>query len=177
MAPGLVLAAALLAVPARAASPLARAASVALSGESFAVGAGGPEAVKRLDCAPSTVQRTILRCKVPAAAASFAACLGWRIDSAALNVHYQGRVLNMSVEFADSGADALLSQLRGVIGSAPKVQYWADDAHLYASYIWVDGEAEIEVTKTLKGPVGDGKTRLYVSSLSGDLPLNPDDAP
>lgn len=166
------------AAPCFAASPLAREARVTLSGESLQVGAADAAANARLACEPSAAQHTILRCKVAPAAVSFASCLGRRVDAVTLNLHFQGKIVNMSVEFAaGSDADAVLAQLKGALGSEPKLQYWADDAHLYASYIWVDGEAEIELTKTVKGPAGDGKTRLYVSSLLGGLPLSPDDAP
>ena len=173
-----VLLAALAASPSFAASPLAREARLTVSGESVMVGVADKAAERRLECAPSTAQHTIIRCKVPAASVTFASCLGRRIDGATLNIHFQGQPINMSVEFsAGTSVEDVLSQLRTALGLEPKIQYWADDAHLYASYIWVDGEAEIAVTKTLKGNAGDGKVRLYVSSLTGGLPLSPDDIP
>lgn len=173
-----ILLAALAASPSFAASPLARAARLTVSGESVMVGVVDKAAQQRLECAPSTAQHTIIRCKIPAVAVSFASCLGRRVEGATLNVHFQGQPINMSVEFsAGTSVENLLSQLRTAFGLEPKIQYWADDAHLYASYIWVDGEAEIEVTKTLKGDAGDGKVQMYVSSLTGGLPLSPDDAP
>ena len=164
--------------PCSAESPLARAARVTVSGEALTVGVADKASQRQLDCAASTAQHTILRCKVPAAAVSFAGALGRRVDGVSLNLHYQGRILNMSVAFsADSGVESVLGQLKTEFGREPKVQYWADDAHLYASYIWVDEEAEVEVTKIAKGGDGDGKVRMYVSSLLGGLPLSPDDAP
>jgi hypothetical protein len=100
------------------------------------------------------------------------------VDAVSLNLHFQGQVINMSVEFASGNdVDGVLGQLTSAFGLPPKIQYWADDAHLYASYIWVDGEAEVEVTKVVKGDAGDGKVRMYVSSLLGGLPMSPDDAP
>ncbi len=161
-----------------AAPPLAQIGRVTVSGESLMVGAADPAAAKQLECATSSVQRTIVKCKVPAPVISFTTCLGRHVDSVLLNNHFSGQIINMSVEFsADNNVDSLLTQLQATIGQQPKIQYWADDVHLYASYIWVDGVAEIEVTKTVKGATGDGKVRLYTSSLLGGLPLNPDDAP
>ncbi|MFI5361410.1 MAG: hypothetical protein ACHQ49_05530 [Elusimicrobiota bacterium] len=163
--------------PSFAASPFALAARLTLSGEDLAVGAADKAANGRLDCAAGTVQRTVLRCKPNAAVTPFASCLGRRVESAAVTLHFQGEVVNMSVEFsAGNGVDDVLNQLRSTLGAEPKVQYWADDAYLFASYIWVDQETEIEVTKTLKGS-GDGKVRLYASTLLGGLPLSTDDGP
>ena len=100
------------------------------------------------------------------------------MDGVSLNVHFQGRIVNMSVEFSGaSDVEAVLGQLKELFGAEPKIQYWADDAHLYASSIWVDGEAEVEVTRIVKGDAGDGKVRMYVSSLLGGLPISPDDDP
>ncbi len=170
--------AAMSAVPCSAQSVLAREARVLVSGESLSVGSSAGAARRSLDCAESTVQHTILRCQVPPAAVSFASSLGRGVESVTLNVHFQGRIINMSVEFASGNdVEAVLRQLQSALGAEPKVQYWADDAHLYASSIWVDGATEVEVTKTVKGAAGDGKVRMYVSSLLGGLPLSPDDAP
>jgi hypothetical protein len=172
------LLAALTASPCLAESPLARETRVVISGDSLAVGAADKAAEGRLDCAASTTQHTVLRCKVPGSVVPFAGSLGRSVDAVTLNVHFQGQVLNMSVEFsAGSDVEAVLGQLKSAFGREPKIQYWADDSHLYASYIWVDDEAEVEVTKTVKGAAGDGKVRMYVSSLLGGLPLSPDDAP
>lgn len=166
---------ALLASPVLAESPLAKAVAVAAAGKALAAGAATPGELGLLDCAPNTVQHTILRCKLKAAELPFAACLGRALDGATFNVHFQGEIVNMSVEFASGASPAdVLSQLRGLLG-APKREYWADDAHLFASYIWVDGEAEVELTETVKGDAGDGKARLYVSSLTGGRPLSPQD--
>jgi hypothetical protein len=161
-----------------AASPLAREASVTISGEPLIVGASEKAADRRLDCAASAVQHTVLRCQIAAAAVSSASSLGRRVDGVTLNVHFQGQIINMSVEFsAGNDIDDVLGQLKTAFAQEPKVQYWADDAHLFASYIWVDQEAEVEVTRTVKGGAGDGKVRMYVSSLLGGLPMSPDDAP
>jgi hypothetical protein len=168
----------LAASPCLAESPLAREARVTVSGESLTVGTADKSFQRRLDCAASTAQHTILRCKVPAAAVLLASSLGRRVDDVSLNLHFQGRIINMAVEFsAGNDVQAVTDQLKAAFGLEPKVQYWADDAHLYASYIWVDGEAEVEVTKTVKGAAGDGKVRMYVSSLLGGLPISPDDSP
>jgi|GEM_PF-2848461 len=173
-----LLLAALAASPCLAASTLAREARVTVSGEALTVGVADKSSRSQLDCVASTIQHTILRCQVPPAAVSFASSLGRRVDAVSLTLHFTGQIINMSVEFASGNdVDGVLGQLTAALGLPPKIQYWADDAHLYASYIWVDGEAEVEVTKTVKGGAGDGKVRMYVSSLLGGLPLSPDDAP
>jgi len=173
-----LLLAALAASPGFAASPLAHEARVAVSGEDLVVGVADKAANLQLDCAASTVQHTIRRCKLNASVAPFASSLGRRIESPSFTVHFQGQIVNMSVQFASgTGVDEVLNQLKTAIGREPKVQYWADDAHLFASYIWVDQETEIEITKTVVGDAGDGKVRLYASSLLGGLPISPDDLP
>lgn len=163
--------------PAFAASPLAYEARVVVSGQNLVAGAANAAADASLDCAAPTVQRTIRRCKLSPAVAAFATCLGRRVDGVTLNIHFQGDLINMFVEFASgNGVDAVLGQLKSAFGKEPRIQYWADDSHLYASYIWIDGEAEVEVTKVVKGDAGDGKVRMYVSSLLAGRPLNPDDS-
>lgn len=167
----------LLASPALAASPLAFEARVVVSGQNLVAGAANPAADSALDCAAPTVQRTIRRCKISPTAAAFATCLGRRVDGVTLNIHFEGDLVNMFVEFASgSGVDAVLAQLKSAFGREPSVQYWADDSHLYASYIWIDGVAEVEVTKVVKGDAGDGKVRMYVSSLLAGRPMSPDDS-
>jgi hypothetical protein len=154
-------------------------ARVSVQGETLMAGAAADAAAQgRLDCAAATVQHTVRSCRLAAAALPSATCLGRRVDGVNLNVHFQGRVINMSVEFsAGTGADDVLSQLTAAFGRAPTVQYWADAGHLYSSSIWVDGRSEVELTKTVRGDAGDGKVRLYVSSLLGGLPISPDDLP
>jgi hypothetical protein len=172
------LLAALAASPCLAASPFAREARVTVSGEDLIIGVADKAAETQLDCAASAVQHTIRRCKLNASVASFAISLGRHVESVALTVHYQGEIVNMSVEFsAGNDVDDVLSQLKSAFGQEPRVQYWADDAHLFASYIWVDQETEVEVTKTVKGDAGDGKVRMYASSLLGGRPISPDDLP
>ena len=162
--------------PCLAASPLARGARITVSGQELVIGVADKTANLQLDCAPSTVQHTVRRCKLNAAVAPFADSLGRHADNVAFTVHFQGEIINMSIEFASS-VDEILDRLKADFGQEPKIQYWADDAHLFASYIWVDQETEVEVTKTVKGDAGDGKTRMYVSSLLGGLPIHPDDVP
>ncbi|HVC09765.1 MAG TPA: hypothetical protein VNH15_07500 [Elusimicrobiota bacterium] len=161
-----------------AAGTLAYAARVVTPGGALEVGAADKAADAELDCARSAVQRTILRCALPGSLVSQAAVLGRRVKSVTLNVHFQGEILDMSVAFADgSGAESVIGQLESEISKKPVVQYWADDSHLFASTIWVDGKTEIEVTRTIKGAADEGGARMYVSSLLGGLPLNPADAP
>jgi hypothetical protein len=164
--------------PAFASGALADAVAVTSAGRALVVGAANPAAETPLDCAADTVQHTVRRCRLKEAAAASASCLGRTLDGATFNIHFQGEIVNMSATFpSGTSPDDVLSQLRAVLGGRPKLEYWADDAHLYASYIWVDGETEVELTQTVKGDPGDGKARLYVSSLRGDRPLNPIDAP
>jgi hypothetical protein len=166
------------AVQSMAESRFARAARVTISGEPLTVGAANRAAERFLNCSASAVQHTIRSCKSVAPEGAFASSLGRRVDGVTLNLHFQGKIVNMSIEFAaGNDADAVLSQLKKELGEEPKVQYWADPAHLFASYIWVDGKTEIEVTKTVKGDAGDGKVRMYVSTLLGGLPINPEDLP
>ena len=166
------------AAPCFASSPFAREARVTVSGENLIVGAADKAALAQLDCAASTVQHTIRRCRLNAAVASSASSLGRHVESAAVTVHFQGEIVNMSVEFsAETNVDEVLNQLKSAFGREPRIQNWADDAHLFASYIWVDQETEVEITKTVKGDAGDGKVRMYVSSLLGGRPISPDDSP
>jgi len=164
--------------PIQTAGALARAARVVIPGGVLEVGAADKAADAELDCAHSAVQHTILRCTLPDSLISQAVVLGRRVKSVTLNVHFQGEILDMSVAFADgSGAESIIGELKSQLSKKPIVQYWADDSHLYASTIWVDGKTEIEVTRTVKGAQDQDGARMYVSSLLGGLPLNPADAP
>lgn len=129
-----------------------------------------------LDCKASAVQHTIKRCALKPALAATASSVGRRIKSAAVTLNFQDTVINMSLEFdAGLGADLLTGDYAAAIGSAPKTQYWADDDHLYASSIWIDGETEVEISRTVKG-ASDGAARAFVSRLAGNPLLSPDDA-
>jgi len=166
----------LCAADATTAGPFARVARLRVGSSEIAVGVKAPADV--LACRSGRVQHTVRRCELAAAALAAARCLDHRVKAATLNVHFQGEVVNMSVEFEPGvGFDLLLGDLRAALGAEPRVEYWADDDHLYASYIWVDGDAEIEITKTVKGSAPEGGVRAYVSSLKGNRPLSPDDAP
>jgi hypothetical protein len=175
-----VLALALLAawpVSARAGGALAQAARLNLRSGALAVGFQAGAAEPALDCRDSTVQHTIRRCRLKAAEAGVATSLGHPVKNATLNLHFQGDVLNMSLEFERAiGFERLLADCTSAAGFAPKVQYWADDGHLYASYIWVDGDAELELARTIKGADDGSSLRVYLSSLSGGRPLSPQDA-
>jgi hypothetical protein len=165
-----------LAAPCRAASPYAKAAQVKLGAAAITIGADASKSAAHLECGESKVQKTIRRCKLAEASRPFAAFLGRSVEAVTATLHWQGEAVNMSIELGkDSDVDAVLAQLEGLLGKKPGVQYWADDAHLFASYIWVDGETEVELTKTVKGDKGDGKVRLYVASIVGGRPAHPDD--
>ena len=162
--------------PSPTAGRLAYAARVLIPGGVLEVGVADKAADARLDCANSSVQHTILRCTLPQPLASQASSLGRSVQSVTLNLHYQGEILDMSIAFANAGADGVIRQLESDLGKKPVVQYWADSSHLYASSIWVDGKTEVEVSRTVKGSSDGGGARLYVSTLLGGLPLNPADA-
>jgi hypothetical protein len=172
----LVYALSLLSSAAQAAS-LAPAARLNVGAESLVVGSKAAGAADFLDCAKSEVQHTILQCSLKRQAVPAAMSVGRRVQSAFLNLNFKGRVINMSLTFdAGLGFDVLLGDYELALGSEPKVQYWADDKHLYASYIWIDGNTEVELSRTLKGPSSDGPVRAYVSSLAGNQELSPEDA-
>ena len=103
--------------------------------------------------------------------------VGRRVRSAILNLNFKGRVINMSLTF-DAGLsfDVLLGDYKLALGSEPKIQYWADDKHLFASYVWIDGTTEVELSRVMKGQATDGPVRAYVSALSGNQELAPEDA-
>jgi hypothetical protein len=119
----------------------------------------------------------VKRCSLKPDALSRATAFGRAVKSATLNLHFQGAVLNMSVEF-DAAPETLIADARAAFGRAPKVQYWADDAHLYEASIWIDeaDQAEVEIDRAIKGAKDSG-ARVYLSSLAGGRPLHPDDAP
>ena len=159
------------------AAALAPAAKLNIGAESLVVGSNAGSAADFLDCAKSEVQHTILPCALKPAAVPAAMSVGRRVQSAFLNLNFKGQVINMSLTF-DAGLsfDVLLGDYKLALGSSPKVQYWADDKHLFASYIWIDGTTEVELSRTLKGPAAGGPVRAYVSSLSGNSELSPEDA-
>ncbi len=81
-------------------------------------------------------------------------------QGATLNVNFKGKVINMSLTFETGlGFDVLLNDYKAALAASPKIQYWADDAHLYASYIWIDGDTEVEISRTLKGPTEGSRSR------------------
>ncbi len=157
------------------AGTLAEEAAVSVAGGKIAAGAPVGSAREQLDCSASKVQSTISRCALKPASAPFSRILGRAVAAVTLNLHFQGDVVNMSVELSGVAPDALLGELKSQLTGEPRVEYWADDEHLFASYIWVDGKTEVELTLAVKGPAG--KTILYVSSLAGNRPPNPADAP
>jgi hypothetical protein len=174
--PSVVLALILLAPAARAAS-LAPAAKLNIGAESLTVGSNAGSAADFLDCAKSEVQHTILPCSLKKTAVPAAMSVGRRVQSAFLNLNFKGEVINMSLTFdLGLGYDVLLGDYKQALGSSPKVQYWADDKHLYASYIWIDGETEVEISRVIKGAAPDGAVRVYVSRLAGNPDLSPEDA-
>lgn len=157
------------------AGTLADEAAVSVAGTKLSAGAPAGKAREQLECAQSKVQRTVSRCSLKAASVSFAKSLGHPLASLTLNLHFKGEVVNMSFELTGVAPDALVSELKAKLPGEPRVEYWADDEHLFASTIWVDGKTEVEFTRAVKGPAG--KTIVYVSSLTGNRPLNPDDEP
>lgn len=167
---------AVLAGPA-AAAPVAQAARVSVGLESIVVGAKLGGAESRLDCKASKVQHTVRKCELKAAALPTATSLGNSVAKLTLNAHFQGDVVNMAVVYSPGlSFDFILGLYRNAIGGEPKVEYWADDDHLYASYIWVDGDAEVELTDTVKGAAPPGGVTAYVSSLTRNRALSPEDA-
>lgn len=162
----------------RAADFLASAAKLSVGMSEFSAGrkAGKTEAL--FDCPPDGVQHTVLRCALKPEAAKNAFSFGKQVEEAKLNVHFEGDIVNMSVTYAASlDFDSLLSTYKSALSANPKVEYWADGARLYASYIWIDDKTEVEITRTLKGPVSDKRVTAYVASLSGNRPLSPQDRP
>ena len=172
----LVFALALLS-PAASAASLAPAARLNIGPEGLVVGSKSGSAADFLDCAKSEVQHTILQCTLKPTAVPAAMSVGRRVQSAFLNLNFKGRIINMSLTF-DAGLsfDVLLGDYTLALGSEPKVQYWADDKHLFASYIWIDGNTEVELSRTIKGASTGGPVRAYVSSLAGNQDLPPEDA-
>jgi hypothetical protein len=159
------------------AAGLAEAARLIVGQDSVAVGRIVGAAAGSLDCKTSAVQHTIQPCALKPAALPTAFSVGHRVQSVSLNVNYKGKVINMSVAYENGlGFDAILGDYKAALAASPKVQYWADDAHLYASYIWIDGETEVEISRVVKGAAQDGAVRVYVSSLAGNPDLNPDDS-
>jgi hypothetical protein len=157
---------------------LAQSARLVVDSGPLIVGQMVEGAAEALDCRTSSVQHTVQPCALKPRALPSASSVGRRVQSASLTVNFKGRVVNMSLAFdAGLGFDALFSDYKTALGSSPKVQYWADDAHLYASYIWIDGETEVEISRTLKGSSEGGPVRVYISSLSGNPDLSPEDAP
>jgi hypothetical protein len=166
-----------LALPAHADS-VARAARVKAGLAEIVVGGKIGAAESKLDCAPSKVQRTVKKCVVKSGELASTRSLGNGVAKVALNVHFQGDVVNLSVAYGPGlSFDFILGLYKAAIGSDPKVEYWADDDHLYASYIWVDGDAEVELTNTVKGEKAAGGVTAYVSSLTRNRALSPDDLP
>jgi hypothetical protein len=168
---------AVLAAPVRAAS-LAEAARVQVGLDEIVIGRTLGAALSRLDCKDSAVQHTVRKCALKPAALALARSLGNPVAKLSLVRHFQGEAVNMSVQYADGlSFDFVLSLYKTAIGSEPKIEYWADDGHLYASYIWVDEGSEVELTDTIKGSKLPGGVTVYVSSLTRNRPLSPDDAP
>jgi hypothetical protein len=164
-------------VSARAHGLLAEAARLNVGSDRLIVGSVTERAAELLDCSKSEIQHTILQCSLKPKALPSAFSAGHRLQSASLTLNFKGRVVNMSLAFdAGLGFDVLLSDYKAAFAASPKIQYWADDKHLYASYIWIDSDTEIEISRTLKGPTEGGPVRVYVSSLSGNEDLSPEDA-
>lgn len=172
-----VLALVLLSPSAARAAALAPAARLNVGAEGLVVGSKAGSAADFLDCAKSEVQHTILQCSLKPAAVPAAMSVGRRVQNAFLNLNFKGEVINMSLTFdAGLGFDVLLGDYKLALGSSPKIQYWADDKHLYASYIWIDGETEVEISRVIKGTAPDGAVRVYISRLAGNPDLSPEDA-
>lgn len=170
-----LLAALLSAAPA-AAEPVALAARLDVGGLSVVVGRPAGEAMRYFDCPASAAQCTVLRCRLTPEGAAAASALGFPVAGATLNVHFQGDVQNMAIDFGGLDAGALLARLRSALAPRePTLQHWADDERLYESSIWVEDGAEAEVTRTLRGEGGAGGARLYASSLAGGRPVCPGD--
>lgn len=155
---------------------MARSARVAIGPDQLVIGEKLASAAQYLDCAKSSVQHTIRKCTLKPAWIQAASSVGLRIEEATLNIHFQGDVINMAVEYGAS-FDAVFNAYKAALPGTPKITYWADDGHLYASYIWIAGNTEVEITKTVKGSPGDGRTRVYIASISVERPLSPEDAP
>lgn len=166
----------LLALPASSAK-LAEAAKISLGLEALVVGQKAGAAQAKLSCKDSKVQRTVKKCEVKPEALASARSLGNALEKATLVEHFQGDVVSYSVVYAPGlSFSFVLGLYKSAIGEEPKIEYWADDDHLYASYIWVDGEAEVELTDALKGGKAPGGVTAYVASLTRNRPLSPDDA-
>lgn len=159
------------------AASLAESARVQVGLDEIVIGRKLGAAVSRLDCKDSAVQHTVRKCALKPAALASAKAVGNAVAKLTLVQHFQGEAVNMSVQFADGLSFAfLLDRYKSAIGSEPKIEYWADDDHLYASYIWVDEGSEVELTDTIKGAKFPGGVTVYVSSLTRNRPLSPDDA-
>jgi hypothetical protein len=159
------------------AAPVAQAARVNLGPDAVVVGQKLGAAASRLDCKASKVQHTVRKCELKAAELTTAGSLGNNIAKLTLNAHFQDDVVNMAVVYAPGlPFNFVLGLYKTAIGQEPKTEYWADDDHLYASYIWVDGDAEVELTDTIKGDKLPGGVTAYVSSLTRNRALSPDDA-
>ncbi|MBI4054504.1 MAG: GIY-YIG nuclease family protein [Elusimicrobia bacterium] len=155
----------------------ARTVQVRIGNNFLIVGEANPGADRYLDCPESSVQHTIRRCQLKERWVSSASSLGHAIKKVTLNMHFQGTIVNMGIEYAPGvAADLLIHECKTLFAREPKIEYWADEAHLYASYIWIDEDTEVEISKTIRGG-SDGEAKLYVSNLSGNRPLHPKDAP
>jgi hypothetical protein len=156
---------------------LATAARLNIGSESLVVGQKTTVADQLLDCKLSKVQHTIRQCVLKPALAASTWSAGHRVKGASVTLNFQGDVINMSVEYEPGlGADVLIADYSTAIGANPKTQYWADEDHLYASSIWIDADTEVEISRAIKG-ASDGSARAFVSRLSGNPLLSPDDAP
>lgn len=158
---------------------MARAARLVLGPDAFAAGARAAAGSidKYLDCASSSVQKTVRRCQLKPTSAAFARHFGRKVEGATMNVHYQGDVVNMFVEYAAGVSfEQVYGDVKSELGPETKFEAWADDARLYQDLIWISSDqlAEVSISRTVKGAPG-GKTRIFVSSIKGSRPIHPDD--
>jgi hypothetical protein len=165
-----------LALPA-AALDVAKNAAIKLGLDEIVIGKPIGKALAKLDCPESKGQKTIKRCTIGEKALKTATSQGNALEKVKINVHYQGESVNMAVIYASNLTfDFILGLYKTAMGEDPKVEYWSDDQdNLYGSYIWVDGDAEVEMTQTVVGTPGTGGVTVFVSSLKRGRPLNPAD--
>lgn len=157
---------------------LAQAARFDVGQYELIVGGKIGNAEKTLNCLPEKIQHTIRQCHLKKEALSRALFMDAPIEKMNLSLHFQGDIVNMSIEYgADTSFDSLLETYKEKIYPNPKVDYWTDGDHLYASYIWIDSTTEIELSRMIKGTSDSAPIRAYVSDLTGNRPLNPEDNP
>lgn len=163
---------------ARGADYLAYAAKLSVGMSEFSVGHKAGKTEKLFDFPPDGIQHTVARCALKPEAAKNAFSFGNQVEEARMNVHFQGDIINMSITYAASvDFAALLKAMNASLSSPTKTEYWTDGAHLYESSIWIDEKTEIEISRAIKGAVSDKRVTVFISSLSGNRPLSPEDRP